>query len=98
MEIQKANQPILWNSDCAKLQTVDVTFAEDGHPILAATGTTPDAPYYLSVKYDTASVKGTSVSLPYPTVDYTFITHWWTDPADHVEIITSWDSVALVPK
>jgi len=85
MDYQKANQVILWKSDCTKLDTVKVTF-RNGEAKLIAEGATSGAMYYLSVKIDPTSLKGTSVSVPYPTVRYTFAT--WLDG---VELITSVD-------
>jgi hypothetical protein len=83
----------LWDSNCDKVQTVTLTTAADGHPVLNVTGATPDATYYFSVKYDTGSITGITVKKPYPTVNYTFQT--WLDGAF---IITSPDSIAVKPK
>jgi hypothetical protein len=83
----------LWDANCDKVQTVTLTKAVDGHPLLNVTGATPDATYYFSVKYDTSSIAGTAVKNPYPTVNYTFQT--WLNGTF---VITSPDSVAVKPK
>jgi hypothetical protein len=83
----------LWDANCDKVQTVTLSTAADGHPVLGVTGATAGATYYFSVKYDTGSLTGISVKKPYPTVNYTFET--WLDGS---KIITSPDSVAVTPK
>jgi len=83
----------LWDANCDKVQTVTLTKAADGHPVLNVTGATAGATYYFSVKYDTGSITGIPVKKPYPTVNYTFETL-----LNGSLIITSPDSVAVVPK
>ena len=94
IEIQKIGQVILWNNACEKGKTVTPTFdPTTGTVTIAVNGATAGDLCYLSIKYDPASLKGTSVSEPYPTVTYTFVSY-----LDGVEIIPSWDSVTVNPK
>jgi hypothetical protein len=70
-----------------------LTHDDSGNPVLDVTGATPDATYYFSVKYNSNSLAGISVSRPYPTVNYTFQTS-----LNGNLIITSPDSIAVKPK
>jgi hypothetical protein len=86
----------LWDANCDKVQTVTLTYNDEGHPVLDVTGATPGATYYFSVKYNSNSLAGIPVvrsAGKYPAVNYTFET--WLDGS---LIITSPDSVAVKPK
>jgi hypothetical protein len=94
LAIQDTGQVILWDATCTKVHTVDVT--DGGNPILSATGLTPGATYYLSVKYVPSSLRGTPVQEiagEYPQVDYSFVTS-----LNGQEITSSWDSVTIISK
>ena len=83
----------LWDSGCNKVQTVELDYDADGHPVLTVTGASPNAIYYFSIKYDTTSLTGTLVSGKAPTVKYTF-----EILLNGTLINTSPDSLNLVPK
>ena len=91
--IQDLGQVILWNANCAK-STASATYnSTTGAVTLNVTKATAGAVYYVSIKYNTSSLTGQSVSKPYPTVPYTFKT-----AMNGVEISTSMDSVNVTPK
>jgi len=92
IEIQKIGQVILWDTACSKTKTVTPMFNPDtGTVTIDVEDATSDGFYYLSIKYDPGSLKGTSVSDP--IVTYTFVSY-----LDGVEIIPSWDSVTVNPR
>lgn len=98
IQIQDLKQVILWDDTCTKVQTVEPDFDSEGMVTLDVTGATAGETYYLSVKYDPGSLKGTSVSQTYPEVDYTFETYIGTASIDPVLISQSGDSVKVNPK
>ena len=68
--INQGNQIILWNETCTKVATgVQLSLGEGK---ISITNATPGTRYVLSVKYDSKSVLGTSLSSVPPICQYTF--------------------------
>jgi uncharacterized repeat protein (TIGR01451 family) len=93
MSIQNARNVILWNPDCIKHDGVVVDAMATGEPTITVSGATPGDMYFLSVKFETDSVKGTPVSEPLPTITYSFDTS-----IDGGEQNFNAQSVNMVPK
>ena len=64
-----------------------------GAVTLNVLGATPDAVYFVAVKYNPLSIVGTPITAPNPTVTYSFVTS-----ADGVAIPTGVVSLKVVPK
>jgi hypothetical protein len=63
----------LFNADCSN-SALGVFSTENGQVTLNVTDAAVDQVFVISVKYDTSSVVGTSVSPPFPTFHYDFAT------------------------
>jgi hypothetical protein len=86
-------QAIVWNATCTRHQNVTVTIASDGSSVtLNVSGATAGQVYIISVKYDTASVLGTTAAGK-PSVLYSFSTSLNGNP-----ILSSSDSLTLRSK
>ena len=69
IQVQGNNQVVLFNaSTCTKIATGTQT---NGTATIQVTAT---GTYIVGIKYDSQSLKGTSVTSPFPTVQYTFQT------------------------
>jgi hypothetical protein len=85
----------LYNANCSK-SSAQGTVSQDpatGAVTLNVTGATIDAFYFVGVKYNPASLSGTPISDPAPTVTYNFVTH-----ADGTALPTGRVSLKVAPK
>ena len=64
-----------------------------GAVTLNVTGATPNAVYFVAVKYNPASLAGTPITAPNPTVTYNFATS-----ADGVALPTGVVKLKVAPK
>jgi hypothetical protein len=98
---QSGNNPqiILWDAGCVKSSkqgatTVTVDPATKTQTVsIAVSGAAVGQVFYVSVKYDPTTVVGQTVTTPYPTVPYTFLT-----AINNITMLASQDSIALKPK
>jgi hypothetical protein len=85
----------LYNASCVRsnaLGTVSYNPAT-GALTLTVSGATPGAVYFVAVKYNPASLVGTPITAPNPTVTYNFVTS-----ADGVALPTGVVSLKVAPR
>jgi uncharacterized repeat protein (TIGR01451 family) len=98
---QSGNNPqiILYDANCVKSSkqgttTITVDPATKTQTVsIAVNGAAVGQVFYISVKYDPGMLVGQSVTTPYPTVPYTFLT-----AINNSVIISSQDSMKVNPK
>jgi uncharacterized repeat protein (TIGR01451 family) len=75
MLVQGINQAILYTANCNKASGVTVTTTNYPYTVkFTVTGATPNATYYLGIKYTPSNLVGQVVQIPYPTNTYTWST------------------------
>jgi hypothetical protein len=74
--LAKGTAVTLYNADCAKASALGsvVYNPATGTVTTSVTGATPGAAYFVAVKYNPASLVGTPITAPNPTVTYNFAT------------------------
>jgi hypothetical protein len=60
---------------------------------IAVSGATTGQVFYIGIKYDPGTLVGQAVTLPYPTIPYTFVT-----AINNSVILSSQDSLKVNPK
>jgi uncharacterized repeat protein (TIGR01451 family) len=87
-------QAILYNANCTKSSAQGKTTTGNGTTVtIAVSGATPGATYIIGIKYNPGDLVGQSVSTPFPTATYSFIT-----ALNANTILQSADTIKVNPK
>jgi uncharacterized repeat protein (TIGR01451 family) len=87
-------QALLYNANCTKSSAQGKTTTGNGTTVtIAVSGATPGATYIIGIKYNPGDLVGQSVSTPFPTATYSFIT-----ALNANTILQSADTIKVNPK
>jgi hypothetical protein len=95
LAVAKGTAVTLYNANCTKSSALGSVIYDPatGAVTTNVTGATPDAAYFLAVRYNPASLVGTPITAPNPTVDYSFVTS-----ADGMALPTGSVNLKVAPK